>query len=85
MRLLRSCVCSSSLLITEPLMCTNVLVVNSHGYNTWRDPMKPTQILTKLCKEGKVDGPHFGPGGKVKVANRVFAGPTELEDESGMT
>ncbi|XP_032877367.1 otoferlin isoform X1 [Amblyraja radiata] len=55
-----------------------------HGYNTWRDPMRPTQILTKLCKEGKVDGPHFGPGGKVKVANRVFTGPTELEDESGV-
>ncbi|XP_058879672.1 otoferlin-like isoform X5 [Acipenser ruthenus] len=55
-----------------------------HGYNNWRDPMKPTQILTKLCKEGKVDGPHFGPGGRVKVANRVFLGPTELEDENGL-
>ena len=29
------------------------------GYNKWRDPMKPSQILTKLCKEGKIDGPHF--------------------------
>nr|XP_015203273.1 PREDICTED: otoferlin isoform X3 [Lepisosteus oculatus] len=55
-----------------------------HGYNVWRDPMKPTQILTKLCKEGKVDGPHFGPGGRVKVANRVFMGPTEIEDENGL-
>ncbi|XP_019393662.1 PREDICTED: otoferlin [Crocodylus porosus] len=54
-----------------------------HGYNIWRDPMKPTQILSKLCKEGKVDGPHFGPGGRVKVANRVFTGPTEIEDENG--
>ncbi|XP_062344346.1 otoferlin isoform X3 [Cinclus cinclus] len=54
-----------------------------HGYNTWRDPMKPAQILSKLCKEGKVDGPHFGPGGRVKVANRVFTGPTEIEDENG--
>ncbi|XP_041876116.1 otoferlin isoform X2 [Corvus kubaryi] len=54
-----------------------------HGYNTWRDPMKPSQILSKLCKEGKVDGPHFGPGGRVKVANRVFTGPTEIEDENG--
>uniref|UniRef100_A0A8B9DAY7 Otoferlin n=1 Tax=Anser cygnoides TaxID=8845 RepID=A0A8B9DAY7_ANSCY len=42
-----------------------------HGYNVWRDPMKPSQILSKLCKEGKVDGPHFGPGGRVKVANRT--------------
>ncbi|XP_059837740.1 otoferlin isoform X5 [Hypanus sabinus] len=55
-----------------------------HGYNVWRDPMAPTQILTKLCKEGKVDGPHFGPRGRVKVANRVFTGPTEIEDENGV-
>uniref|UniRef100_M3ZM87 Otoferlin a n=1 Tax=Xiphophorus maculatus TaxID=8083 RepID=M3ZM87_XIPMA len=54
----------------------------SHGYNIWRDPMKPSQILAKLCKEGKIDGPHYGPGGKVKVANRIFTGPTEIEDEN---
>uniref|UniRef100_A0A8C8VKP5 Otoferlin n=1 Tax=Pelusios castaneus TaxID=367368 RepID=A0A8C8VKP5_9SAUR len=54
-----------------------------HGYNIWRDPAKPSQILAKLCKEGKVDGPHFGPGGRVKVANRVFTGPREMEDENG--
>uniref|UniRef100_A0A8C1TNC6 Otoferlin n=1 Tax=Cyprinus carpio TaxID=7962 RepID=A0A8C1TNC6_CYPCA len=53
-----------------------------HGYNVWRDPQKPTQILAKLCKEAKLDGPHYGPGGKVKVANRIFLGPTEIEDES---
>uniref|UniRef100_A0A4W5LPB4 Otoferlin n=1 Tax=Hucho hucho TaxID=62062 RepID=A0A4W5LPB4_9TELE len=39
-----------------------------HGYNVWRDPLKPTQILAKLCKEGKLDGPHYGPGGRVKVS-----------------
>ncbi|XP_029705528.1 otoferlin isoform X1 [Takifugu rubripes] len=55
-----------------------------HGYNIWRDPMKPSQILVKLCKEGKIDGPHYGPGGRVKVANRVFLGPTEIEDENGL-
>ncbi|XP_065112871.1 otoferlin isoform X4 [Paramisgurnus dabryanus] len=55
-----------------------------HGYNVWRDPQKPTQILAKLCKEGKLDAPQYGPGGKVKVANRVFFGPTEIEDESGL-
>lgn len=47
--------------------------------------MKPSQILAKLCKEGKTDGPHYGPGGKVKVANRIFTGPTEIEDENGKT
>jgi hypothetical protein len=46
--------------------------------------MKPSQILTRLCKEGKVDGPHFGPPGRVKVANRVFTGPSEIEDENGI-
>uniref|UniRef100_A0A8C9MCY4 Otoferlin n=1 Tax=Panthera tigris altaica TaxID=74533 RepID=A0A8C9MCY4_PANTA len=54
-----------------------------HGYNIWRDPMKPSQILPRLCKEGKVDGPHFGPPGRVKVSNRVFTGPSEIEDENG--
>uniref|UniRef100_G3PC42 Otoferlin n=1 Tax=Gasterosteus aculeatus aculeatus TaxID=481459 RepID=G3PC42_GASAC len=38
-----------------------------HGYNVWRDPLKPSQILAKLCKDGKIDGPHYGPGGRVKV------------------
>ncbi|KAF4082507.1 hypothetical protein AMELA_G00152170 [Ameiurus melas] len=55
-----------------------------HGYNIWRDPQKPSQILAKLCKDGKLDGPHYGPGGKVKVANRIFLGPTEIEDENGL-
>uniref|UniRef100_A0A3Q2XW12 Otoferlin n=1 Tax=Hippocampus comes TaxID=109280 RepID=A0A3Q2XW12_HIPCM len=54
----------------------------SHGYNIWRDPMKPTQILAKLCKDGKLDGPHYGPGGRVKVENRVFMASTEIEDEN---
>ncbi|XP_053689019.1 otoferlin-like [Sabethes cyaneus] len=29
------------------------------GYNQWRDPMKPTQILTKLCKENKLEPPQY--------------------------
>lgn len=57
---------------------------DSHGYNVWRDPMKPTQILAKLCKDGKLDPPQYGPGGRVKVANRVYTGPTEIMDENGM-
>jgi hypothetical protein len=43
--------------------------------------MKPSQILAKLCKEGKVDGPYYQPG-KVRVGNRVFAAPIE-QDEDG--
>ena len=53
------------------------------GYNAWRDPLKPTQILAKLCKDGKVDGPHYQPG-KVRVANRIFTAPIDdLEDDDG--
>ncbi|KAM6221259.1 otoferlin isoform 2-T2 [Rhynchocyon petersi] len=63
--------------------CGIAQTYSTHGYNIWRDPMTPSQILTKLCKEGKVDGPHFGPPGRVKVANRVFTGPSEIEDENG--
>ncbi|XP_061741613.1 otoferlin isoform X14 [Nerophis ophidion] len=55
-----------------------------HGYNVWRDPLKPSQILAKLCKEGKIDPPQYGPGGKVKVAKRIFIGPTVMEDENGL-
>ena len=33
--------------------------------------MKPVQILTKLCKEGKLDGPHFSDG-KVRVGEKTF-------------
>jgi len=59
------------------------LSVASLGYNAWRDPMKPTAILSRLCKEGKVDGPHYQPG-KVRVANRIFTAPLDnMEDEEG--
>jgi hypothetical protein len=34
--------------------------------------MKPVQLLSKLCKEGKVDGPHFHAG-KVRVGEKTFA------------
>ncbi|XP_037668816.1 LOW QUALITY PROTEIN: otoferlin [Choloepus didactylus] len=63
--------------------CGIAQAYSTHGYNIWRDPMKPSQILGRLCKEGKVDGPHFGPPGRVKVANRVFVGPSQMEDENG--
>ncbi|XP_076803747.1 otoferlin-like isoform X4 [Clavelina lepadiformis] len=52
------------------------------GYNQWRDPMKPSQILQKLCKDHKLEGPNFMPG-RVKVGTKTFTGPVELEDENG--
>ena len=34
--------------------------------------MKPVQLLTRLCKDGKVDGPHFS-NGTVRVGEKTFA------------
>ncbi|KAI8121686.1 Otoferlin [Lucilia cuprina] len=39
--------------------CGLALRYEDCGYNQWRDPMKPTQILSKLCKENKLDTPHY--------------------------
>ncbi|XP_032668321.1 otoferlin-like isoform X1 [Odontomachus brunneus] len=41
------------------------------GYNKWRDAMKPTQILSKLCKDGKVDGPVYSHG-RVTIGRKTF-------------
>ncbi|XP_031355139.1 otoferlin-like, partial [Photinus pyralis] len=46
--------------------CGIALKYEEDGYNAWRDPMKPTQILAKLCKEAKIDPPVYTPG-HVKV------------------
>ena len=54
------------------------------GYNAWRDPMKPVAILAKLCKDAKLDGPHFQPG-KVRVGNRIFTVPPEMQTDEGKT
>ena len=60
----------------------NAAVNCRDGYNAWRDPMKPTLILAKLCKDYKLDGPYYQPG-RVRVGNRVFTVPLEVEDEHG--
>lgn len=80
------CKCPHTMMYWHRNRCPyrNVWCFFSHGYNVWRDPMKPTHILAKLCKDGKLDGPHYGPGGRVKVENRVFMAPTEIEDENGI-
>ncbi|KAI5932249.1 Fer-1-like protein 6 [Manis javanica] len=45
------------------------------GYNAWRDTSKPTEILIKLCRDNKLDGPYFFPG-KIQIGNQVFSGNT---------
>ncbi|XP_038103984.1 otoferlin isoform X1 [Culex quinquefasciatus] len=40
-------------------MCGIASRYEDSGYNQWRDPMKPTQILTKMCKENKLEPPQY--------------------------
>ncbi|CAL4086030.1 unnamed protein product, partial [Meganyctiphanes norvegica] len=48
------------------------------GYNQWRDPLKPTQILARLCKEVRVDGPHYGPS-RIRVGSMTFTVQSDEE------
>ena len=68
---LSSYVDSKSVLKKNLFKGVSLFLLFSCGYNQWRDPLKPVQLLTKLCKEGKVDGPHFS-NGKVKVDGKTF-------------
>uniref|UniRef100_A0A3P9PSE2 Fer-1-like protein 6 n=1 Tax=Poecilia reticulata TaxID=8081 RepID=A0A3P9PSE2_POERE len=45
------------------------------GYNAWRDCLKPSELLAKMCRDNGVDGPHFSPG-RIIVADKVFTGKT---------
>ncbi|XP_066141603.1 otoferlin-like isoform X2 [Euwallacea fornicatus] len=49
---------------------------NELSCNAWRDPMKPTQILAKLCKEAKLEAPVYGDY-QVKVGKQVFTSLTD--------
>ncbi|CAK6967621.1 fer-1-like protein 6, partial [Scomber scombrus] len=52
------------------------------GYNAWRDCLKPSELLSRLCRENNLDGPHFHPG-RITLADKVFTGKTRfmLEDQ----
>uniref|UniRef100_A0A669EU56 Fer-1 like family member 6 n=1 Tax=Oreochromis niloticus TaxID=8128 RepID=A0A669EU56_ORENI len=52
------------------------------GYNAWRDCLKPSELLAKMCRESGLDGPHFSPG-RIIVSDKVFTGKTLFmhEDE----
>jgi len=56
------------------------LMSSSEGYNAWRDCIKPTDLLIKLCKENRLDNPHFSPG-HITIGNKVFTGKTVFADE----
>jgi len=53
------------------------------GYNTWRDPMKPTAILEKMCKEAGIDQPQYKTG-CVTVAGEDFFEQEVVENEQGL-
>ncbi|XP_072300048.1 fer-1-like protein 6 [Eucyclogobius newberryi] len=48
---------------------------SEEGYNAWRDCLKPSEILSKLCRENSLHGPMFEPG-RITVGDKVFTGPT---------
>lgn len=50
------------------------------GYNAWRDCLKPSELLTKLCRDNSLEDPQFRPG-RITVAGRVFTGKTLFMDE----
>lgn len=54
----------------------------SHGFNKWRDPIKPTAILQRLCKDYKLDGPHFSDG-KCRIEGKMFHARDHIVDDSG--
>ena len=62
-----------------------------HGYAAWRDPAKPSAILSKLCNEFYIDGPVFREGedeeGTVTsvcvTGGKEFTAPSFFLDENG--
>ncbi|XP_029967575.1 fer-1-like protein 6 isoform X2 [Salarias fasciatus] len=50
------------------------------GYNAWRDCLKPSELLSKMCRENGLEGPTFRPG-RITVADKVFTGKTLFMDE----
>ncbi|EDV23443.1 uncharacterized protein TRIADDRAFT_27805, partial [Trichoplax adhaerens] len=62
--------------------CGLPITYSEIGYNKWRDPLKPTQILNRLCKEEKLDGPYYADG-EVSIGKCIITGPTELIDSRG--
>ncbi|KAG8570137.1 hypothetical protein GDO81_011111, partial [Engystomops pustulosus] len=50
------------------------------GYNAWRDSTKPTEILTKLCKDNKLPAPILRPG-QIQIGSKIFTGKTVFEED----
>ncbi|XP_051879497.1 fer-1-like protein 6 [Pristis pectinata] len=50
------------------------------GYNAWRDSMKPTEILTRMCRENGLQGPFYKMG-EIEVQGKVFVGQTTFMED----
>ncbi|XP_066434907.1 fer-1-like protein 6 isoform X2 [Eleutherodactylus coqui] len=50
------------------------------GYNAWRDSTKPSEILTRLCKDNKLPAPVFLPG-QIQIGSKVFPGQTVFDED----
>uniref|UniRef100_A0A4W3JUH3 Fer-1-like protein 4 n=1 Tax=Callorhinchus milii TaxID=7868 RepID=A0A4W3JUH3_CALMI len=50
---------------------------DTQGYNAWRDSLKPTQLLAKLCKGLEIMDIEYRPE-EVKVNNKIFKIPNDL-------
>ena len=61
--------------------CGMPLRYHLQGYNKWRDPVKPSAILQRLCKDYKLDGPHFQPG-KCRIQKWIFCASDTIVDET---
>lgn len=55
-------------------------VTASEGYNAWRDAIKPSELLVKLCKENRLNSPCFTPG-RITIGDKVYTGKTIFVDE----
>ncbi|TKS67677.1 Fer-1-like protein 6 [Collichthys lucidus] len=53
---------------------------STDGYNAWRDCLKPSELLSKLCRENGLEDPLFSPG-RITVAEKVFTGKTLFMNE----
>uniref|UniRef100_A0AAY4B208 C2 domain-containing protein n=1 Tax=Denticeps clupeoides TaxID=299321 RepID=A0AAY4B208_9TELE len=50
------------------------------GYNAWRDCIKPSELLAKLCRENGLSEPQLRPG-RITIGDKVFTGKTVFVDE----
>ncbi|XP_071963772.1 otoferlin-like [Antedon mediterranea] len=56
-----------------------------YGYNKWRDPEKPTEILQKICEENRFEPPIYSGGGQVTVNGLDIYGEANLVDDTGFS